>query len=793
MRAATAAPERSLCVSPTPAVGARSRGAAAQDRPPAGRGSSVEAHSLSASAPPVILGPVFEGRVHRHSSRGASSFSAKDAKRSEDEACQAGLRNPASLLATWPQLWHAMAPVGVALLQARQLHPECQDLYRTLGGSPEGNPPAAAVVEEVRECVGRAIGLPPGQAQLRHAACPWRHEIVRQIQRSSGDPDMPLAVWLRDGCPMGITTPIEPGGLFPGCLTEASVSIDDIAEADTCSSNHASFFDSHGEYQPPGISALEEYLDAGFGELFRDRQHAEVHLGCRMYPSPLGNISKTRPDGSRKDRIIQDMKLSRVNLASTVPERQVLPTFVHHAVDLATLSADSGDDEVIDTLVLDFRSAFMSLALAERERPFNCADIGVQIRRRRLPLFDGEVSRGSFVVWRVLGFGGRPNPVVFARASSFASRTAQALFRPSKASRLGLTACSSVRGQTYVDDPCFSFCGSAIQNSLSVDILILWWLVLGVPLAFTKGAIHRGAHVWIGARVNLAEPGVATVELPEPFLADLYQVLAPLARGRGTVPVRVARAAVGKCARVAHLVPDTLPFASSMWGALAAALGAAAKPGRAESPPGFVACRRFKHAASWFRALIKIGGEPLLPLIRRVYARKRSDLPVSDFVIKFDASPWGAGAVLFQSEAPREFIVMNWDDAVCKILGAGRGDSQWQTLWEYVAMLVALMVWGDRFTSAAVTLAGDNVAALEGALNLRGKRSLTMVTRELAWRRVRGRWCYQVAHVPAEHNVLADTLSRMGAPHPAEFPYELSVPTVVQKQAPCLATLWVAS
>merc|ERR1712051_969333 len=131
-------------------------------------------------------------------------------------------------------------------------------------------------------------------------------------------------------------------------------------------------------------------------------------------------------------------------MAATLPERQVLPTVVSHASDLAVLaqglSPDGVDSYGLESLVLDFRDAFMGIPLAEAERPFNTAELEAPLTRRRAAIFDGEAQQGSCIVWRVLGFGGRPNPLVFARAASFAARSAQALLRPTPQASRGSTA-----------------------------------------------------------------------------------------------------------------------------------------------------------------------------------------------------------------------------------------------------------------------------------------------------------------------------------------------------------------
>ena len=90
------------------------------------------------------------------------------------------------------------------------------------------------------------------------------------------------------------------------------------------------------------------------------------------------------------------------------------------------------------------------------------------------------------MVWAVLGFGGKPNPLVFARAAAFAARTGQALCWPS-ADAPGCDLTGYARLQMYVDDPVFTVQGSAPERALAVDLLLLYWLTLGLPMAWTKG------------------------------------------------------------------------------------------------------------------------------------------------------------------------------------------------------------------------------------------------------------------------------------------------------------------
>ena len=84
--------------------------------------------------------------------------------------------------------------------------------------------------------------------------------------------------------------------------------------------------------------------------------------------------------------------MSGVNSAPATPERQVIPSVFDHVWDLAKFAAEqqaapAGTE--LHTMVLDFRDAFMSVPLAEAERPFNCCEIEVPLKRSRPPAYDG--------------------------------------------------------------------------------------------------------------------------------------------------------------------------------------------------------------------------------------------------------------------------------------------------------------------------------------------------------------------------------------------------------------------
>ena len=147
----------------------------------------------------------------------------------------------------------------------------------------------------------------------------------------------------------------------------------------------------------------------------------------------------------------------------------------------------------------------MSLPLHPSEMRFNCARAETRLSRGRDCLYHLEPASGCFVVWRVLGFGGRPNPLLFARAASFATRTAQALLGSVLPEVRAADAYSMKNAhgmlQTFVDDPALSVRGTWDQAAVSFDLVIAWWLALGIPLSWKKGLFTAATRYTDGSEL----------------------------------------------------------------------------------------------------------------------------------------------------------------------------------------------------------------------------------------------------------------------------------------------------
>ena len=713
------------------------------------------------------------GRVLRHLLRGSELQSAAEKREQEDASSTAGMRNPAGLEHRWTDLWEVGSDLRKILVYVRKMMPDAfVNLAGCCGKTPARHPPTDENVAWLRRALETALSAPLGTFDYHNAASTWRYGLVQAIQSAAKDVDKILPTWLRDGAPMGLARDIAAGGHFPEVEPDAGIKVSALDKIPARTENHPSWDELYDQTEPPAYDLLREQVNAGFALLFETKDAAEEFLGGRVHPAPMGNVAKKKEDGSWKFRSIQDLRANHVNSAVRLPERQVLPRGLDHGRDLAVLRDQAGEQSKVKTLVLDFKDAFMSIPLHPAEWRFNCANTGFDLERKRDPLHADEPRVGRFVVWRVLGFGGRPNPLVFSRAAAFAARTAQSLLGPERdQDRQGWEELAYGKIQLYVDDPAVSLRGSEDQIRTSMDIIIMWWLALGIPLSWAKGAVfeEHESHRWIGIQYDIVQAG-ARMRLPEDFVQDLLVKIEPLCSMHGSVPLTDLDVIVGKAARVAHVVPAARPFVAGLWGALSGTRRSSAS-GVREAPCGKAPCRRFCFAASWIRALLREDPECPLPLERLVSPAPPPSASRSGWWIEFDASPFGGGAVLKNADGMiEEFFATVWcdDDAAC--LQVWPNDPAFQTFWEFATLLLCLLQWGAHFVDESVTIFGDNTAALSGALSLKGKGPLLAVAREIAWRQARRKWKFETAHLPSEHNQVADALSRTADPKGKAWP-----------------------
>ena len=488
--------------------------------------------------------------------------------------------------------------------------------------------------------------------------------------------------------------------------------------------------------------------------------------------------------------MIQDLRANNVNAAVELPERMVLPRPLELAIDLAQMTSGSRQGDVTMIGIVDFADAFMSVPLAGPERRFNCAALPRDLRRERAPLHPREPQAGRVIAWRVLGFGGRPNPLVFGRITAVLMRLGQAILTARHDLRgdaaTGLAEESdeafvdaAARAHLYVDDAAVALCGEPEEVEEAFDLLLLAWLIMGAPISWPKVALTpitaETPARWIGVDFSLAR-GAARMRLPPEFVSELLQQLREIRAEGGQVSDAAAARLVGRAGRVAFVVPCAAPFAASLRAALEDSRRTA-KTRRRQEQRGSHSFQRFATAAAWFEALLcegPVSTDGPLPLERVIRAEVPEDLVAGQCdAIVFDASPWGGGAILFEGRVPVEWIATEWTDELCTELRAERGQSAFLTFFEAFTVLAAVVRWCQSGRRSSVAIVGDNVGALTVAVSRRGRGNLGKICRELALFQAHRSISIAVGHLASGLNSWADALSRLAAPDAAEVPHEL--------------------
>ena len=138
-----------------------------------------------------------------------------------------------------------------------------------------------------------------------------------------------------------------------------------------------------------------------------------------------------------------------------------------------------------------------------------------------------------------------------------------------------------------------------------------------------------------------------------------------------------------------------------------------------------------------------------------------------------------------------EYFAVVWSEWDAPHLGIQPGECKHQTFFEFLTLLLTLLVWGSWCIDESMAILGDNVGALQSALSLSGRGTLLAVSRELSWRKARHRWLFDVGHLPSEFNVVADALSRMTDPMGVPWP-SVALGSATMKSAPKVAEIWKA-
>ena len=412
------------------------------------------------------------------------------------------------------------------------------------------------------------------------------------------------------------------------------------------------------------------------------------------------------------------------------------------------------DRNIVEIMGLDNRllRCFMSTGTVPSEQRFTAAEVE-----------DPSSPSGIWVyVWHTLGFGGKSFPLVCSRPASFAARTGQALLEPERGYL-----------QVYVDDPAAASEGTREFALREGSMLLLWWLVLGLDLAWNKGTFTDGSHDWIGVKYGMTDAG-PTMELPVKYLEETVEALEPLCKASGTVALKKVQRALGKAGRIGYIVPDASPFVASLWAGFRAGRRSAeeGKPGTMKYR---LPTRRFAVAAKWLSTLISQAlrqEDRGRKALCRVMGNNRGKLNHKELpTISFDASPWGGGGFLWRKGRPVQFTHFIWSPSALNILRAEVGECKYQTLFEFYTLFLVAETFDDVLRETGAHIRGDNVSSLNDALTLKSTSpSMNLISKEIGWRRIVRGWQFSLSHLPAKQNDEADALSRLKAVPPRELP-----------------------
>ena len=653
---------------------------------------------------------------------GPTPHSALHLRNAENDSALGGMRRPDLSVQTNPKYRQWGDRLSAMAFDFIGKFPEAMRVIKDIrsGHGTKGFP--AEVTIAFRKAWFKELGVvePPG--------CKGPDPTVLETWGEAvGDVDAAriLPQWLRTGAPIGIEEHIETCGVFPPVEDTPQRNPADLSTDMAGWTNYVS-----AESEPAVVKGLlDEQAKKEHCKFFESEEDLINFLGVEsIILSKLALISKPRPDGTTKHRLIWDLLRSEVNATVQLGERIVLPR-IQDAVDDAKFIRGSGPGD-LDWLVLDVADAFHNIPMCESERRYACGKIG-----------------NLFVVFLVLCMGGRSAPNQWGRFAAFLGRLVASLFDPTE-----------FRSEIYVDDPIMAARGDIERRDALFTVAMLVLNLTGFPLAWEKGTV--GAKVvWIGAQLSSLAGGIE-VSIPEDKLDTLKDQTMDFANA-----VVVARTSVrsycGKLSFVAGMVPYLRPFLGMVWAALAS---------KSSLPATLIHVRQFQIALDWLLALFNGRHGPLVRLfpLEEAWAEDGS-------YIATDACPWGMGGVRFEKHRPVQWFATKLTECDLRKFGASVGESSFNTTWEALALLIAIRLWLPG-TNVKAHVRSDSLSALRSMVKLTStSTALNAIARELALDAVVGLYSIGLAvHIPGVSNSLPDDLSRMWAPEPHAFPPALA-------------------
>ncbi|KAF4675613.1 hypothetical protein FOL46_000804 [Perkinsus olseni] len=591
------------------------------------------------------------------------------------------------------------------------------------GEDPLACPLVVTAIDEASAALLAITDCSASEGKPSHEHSPVKGFLLQRLVSLCGDWDVDVPRWFIEGAPVGLSKEIDYCNIFPRSGRPE-------LEPDGSDRNYPSTYEHYDEV----LKVLKAEEERGFCKLCSTFEEVKtlVH-GDDIVLTPLAAL----PKSNGKLRLVSDCKVNHLNDYCFVDEHVELPRvfdLIEGIVQLLNSANDHG--EFVEVAVIDFADAVRTIPLAVEERPFHVLRVG-----------------GYYVVFFCLFYGLSSSPLLWGRTAALLSRLGQLFFVTSTNVPLG-------RIETFVDDPAMCARGPTIQVARRrLWLPVLLWLALGFRLSFGKRQVSLPVR-WIGFMISKKDMNVV-VTLPLEKLRVILEMVRPLLVGKARIATKKLRSLCGRLSFAGQIVPYLRAFVALLWSRLARADASNQQwitVGDLVTPLKWIWCFLSKAVAKDM-SNTGDGADNYL----RYFPVER--LHVVRWCICVDASPTGLGGFLRKGEEIVSWFADPLDECDCLKFGAVIGDCRWQSVWELLAVLVAIRLWSSRIPSnVRVMCESDSVVALSAASRLRSKSpSLNCIAQELALHcAVVGVW-YQIkfGHVAGVRNQIADDLSRL--------------------------------
>ena len=189
-------------------------------------------------------------------------------------------------------------------------------------------------------------------------------ELFEGLTLAAQDPDVHIHEWLRGKVPLGITTHIPPGGIFPIVEPQRVGREKDRLQYVEAKVWDTKNYSSYQEHKEKADKVFQNEIDKGYVQWAASRDVLEQDVGT-LQLAKIAVVVK-----GDKVRLIHDMRRNGTNSKVTFHERLVLPRLKDVIQGVMELLKGKANDEGIDLLTLDFRDAFKQLHVVKSERPY---------------------------------------------------------------------------------------------------------------------------------------------------------------------------------------------------------------------------------------------------------------------------------------------------------------------------------------------------------------------------------------------------------------------------------------